>query len=444
MSYSEEYRSKLVSAKAAVQRVKSGDYVHYGHFMMAPTEFDACLAERKDELRGVKVVSACFPGIPRVVTCDPLQEHFIYNDWHFGPGSRKLHDNNLCYYIPMLYHEVPRVFERYHEPDFFVTKAARMDGKGYFNFSISNSIHYVTAKKSKKVIIEVCESAPVCLGGSGECIHISEVDMIIEGDGGPVKEIAPVEPDEIDVAIAGRIVGLIEDESVIQLGIGAMPNAVGKMIAQSDLKDLGAHTEMLADSYVDMYDSGVLTGKAKAFDRGKMAFTFAMGTQKLYSFLDRNPACASYQVDYTNDPLIASRHKKLIAINNAIEVDLYGQVCSESYGIRQISGTGGQHDFIYAAFRSEGGKGFVCLSSLRTKGDRASSRIVPTLQPGAIVTVPRAMSHLIATEYGVVDLKGKSTWERAELLISIAHPDVREELVKSAEKMNIWARTSKL
>lgn len=445
MGFLKEYKSKLRSSEEAVKVVKSGDWVHYGHFVMAPTYFDRYLAERKNELKDVKVVAVCYPGMAQVATSDPTQEHFIFNDWHFSGGSRKLHDKGLCYYIPMLYHEGPKVYEYYHEPDVFVTKVAPMDRNGFFNFSTSNSIHSEVARKAKKVIVEVNTNAPICLGGNNEAIHISNVDMIVETNNELMLQVKSTDPNEIDEKVAEYVVELIEDGSVIQLGIGAMPNAVGKMIAQSDLKDLGGHTEMLVDAYVDMYESGVMTGKRKAFDQGKMAYTFAMGTQKLYDFVHMNPACASYQVDYTNHPFIASKHDRLIAINNAIEIDLYGQVCSESFGTRHITGTGGQHDFVYSAFHSKGGKGIICISSQRDGMDgENSSRIVPTLSPGGIVTVPRTICNYVITEYGVVELKGKSTWQRAELLISIAHPDVRESLIKEAEKMKIWVRSNKI
>lgn len=357
MDYQSEYKSKLVSPEEAVRVVKSGDWVHYGHFVMAPTFLDGYLAKRKDELKGVKVVAVTFPVLAQVAVCDPTREHFIFNDWHFSGGSRKLHDQGLCYYVPLLYHEGPALIDRYHEPDVFITKVAPMDRNGYFNFSTSNSIHATTARKAKKVIVEVNENAPVCLGGNDEAIHISEVDYIVESDNKPMIQVPNPTPNEVDKAVASHVMELIEDGAVIQLGIGAMPNAVGMMIAQSDLKDLGGHTEMLVDAYVDMYESGVMTGRRKAFDRGRMVFTFAMGTNRLYEFLHQNRACASYQVDYTNNPYISSQHDKLISINNAIEVDLYGQVCSESSGIRHITGTGGQFDFIFAAFRSRGGKG---------------------------------------------------------------------------------------
>ena len=444
MDYLSEYNSKLMSADEAVKIVKSGDWVHYGHFGMAPTYLDGFLAQRKEELRGVKVVSICYPGLPQTALCDPTRDHFLLNDWHFSMGNRKLHDKGLCNYIPGLYHEGPEIISRYHEPDVFMIKAAPMDNKGYFNFGISNSMHAVTVKKSKKVIVEVNSNVPYCYGGNDEAVHISDIDIVVESDNKPLIEIPIQAPDEVEQAIACNVLKHIEDGATIQLGIGAMPNAIGKMIAQSDLKDLGGHTEMMVDAYVDMYESGVMNGKRKAFDKGRIAFTFALGTRNLYDFMDHNRACASYSVDYTNDPSNSSAHDKLISINNAIEVDLFGQISSESSGFRQISGTGGQLDFVFASFKSKGGKGIICISSMAScDKEKQKSRIVPTLTPGSIVTVPRTITNFIATEYGVVDLKARSTWERAELLISIAHPDIRDELVREAEKMNIWVKSNK-
>jgi acyl-CoA hydrolase len=200
---------------------------------------------------------------------------------------------------------------------------------------------------------------------------------------------------------------------------------------------------MLVDAYMKMYESGVMNGRRKAFDKGRIAFAFAMGSRALYDFMDQNRAVASCSADYTNDFQVISGHDKFTAINNAIEIDLFGQVCSESAGTRQISGIGGQLDFIYSAFHSKGGKGVICLSSLQGKKDGPKrSRIVPRLTPGGIVTLPRSMVHYVVTEYGTADLKGKTTWQRAELLIGLAHPDVREDLIREAEKMKIWIKKS--
>jgi acyl-CoA hydrolase len=223
-----------------------------------------------------------------------------------------------------------------------------------------------------------------------------------------------------------------------------MPNIVGAMIADSDLKDLGVHTEMLVDSFVDMYNRGKITGKYKNIDKGKIVYTFAMGTKKLYDFLDNNPVCASYPLSYTNDPFRIAQNDNVIAINNAVEIDLYGQVCSESSGIRHIFWNRCQFDFIFGAYRSRGGKGLICLRSANVKDGKVISRIVPTLPPGATVTVPRSITNYVVTEYGVAMLKAKSTWQRAEELINIAHPPVRDELIKMAEKQKIWVRSNKL
>jgi acyl-CoA hydrolase len=236
----------------------------------------------------------------------------------------------------------------------------------------------------------------------------------------------------------------MKDECCVQLGIGGMPNAVGKMIAESDLKDLGCHTEMLVDAYVHMYEAGRLTGRKKNIDPGKMVYGFAVGSQRLYDFIDNNPLCASYPVNYTNRPSIAALNDNLITINNAIEVDLYGQVCAESVGTRIISGTGGQLDFVLAAYESRGGKSFVCLPSCSEREGKLKSKIVPTLKPGAIVTDPRSVAHYIVTEYGKFAMKGMSVWQRAEGLINLAHPQLRDELIQAAQAQGIWRRSNKI
>lgn len=277
-----------------------------------------------------------------------------------------------------------------------------------------------------------------------EGIHVSHVDMIVEGPNTPLVQLPEIPASDADCAIANHVMGLIEDGSTIQLGIGGLPNIVGAMIAKSDLKDIGVHTEMLADSYVDMYEAGRITGRRKGIDRGKMVYTFALGSKKLYDFLDNNPVASIFPVSYTNDPCVIGRNPKVVAINNAIEVDLFSQVASEAAGPRQISGTGGQLDFIFGAYRSEGGKGLICINSTYKKKDGTiGSRIVPTLSPGTIVTCPRSVVHYVVTEFGYVQLKAKSAWERAEALISISHPDFRDSLIKDAEAMGIWRRSNR-
>jgi butyryl-CoA:acetate CoA-transferase len=442
MNYVGDYNNKLVTPEEAVKVVKSGDWVDYGSFACQANVLDKALALRKDELWDVKVRSVTRMGIPEIVKADPTAQHFAYNNWHFSGADRKLHDQGACWYIPMLYHELPRLYREFNEVDVAMIPVTSMDEHGYFNFGPEVSASMAICEKAKKIILEVNPNIPRCLGGKEEGIHISQVDYIVEANW-PIPQLPAASASEVDKQIAGIIMNELEDGSCLQLGIGGMPNAVGAMIAQSDLKDLGIHTEMFVDSMVDMVEAGVLTGARKKLDKYKIVYTFAMGTQKTYDFLHNNPMCAAYPVDYTNDPFVIAQNDKVMAINNCVEVDLFGQVCSESSGTRQISGTGGQVDFTYGAYRSRGGKAFICMGSTYTKGGNLVSRIKPTLTPGATVTTPRNMVSYMVTEYGIVNLKGKSMWERAEAMISLAHPDFRDELIKEAQEIGIWRNSNK-
>ncbi len=286
---------------------------------------------------------------------------------------------------------------------------------------------------------------PRCLGGKENGIHISEVDMIIQGDNPSIAEMGgAAAATDVDQAVAKLIVEEIPDGACLQLGIGGMPNAVGSMIAESDLKDLGVHTEMYVDAFVDISKAGKITGARKNIDRFRQTYAFAAGTKKLYDFLDDNPECMSAPVDYTNDIRSISALDNFISINNTVDIDLYGQVNAESAGTKNISGAGGQLDFVLGAYLSPGGKSFICCSStFQNKQGELVSRIRPTLADGSIVTDTRANVHYFVTEYGKVNLKGLSTWQKAEALISVAHPQFRDELIKEAEKMNIWRRSNK-
>ncbi len=434
-----KYHQKLISAEKVAQMVKSGDRIFFGEFVLRPEAIDHALAQRTHELEDVHIDGVCITKVPQFIEADPQHEHFVYNDWHFSGVSRKLYQQGLCSYIPFTYHQGPRVIRKYKTYDYVFVSARPMDAQGYFNFGMVNSITSAAITKAKNVVVEINKSLPHCLGGNQESVHISRVDYIVEGHNAPLQEIRPATPSEIDVQIAQHIMKEIEDGACLQLGIGGLPNVIGSMIAESDLKDLGVHTEMLVDSVVDLYNEGKITGNSKTIDRFKMVYTFAMGTQKLYEFLHNNSACASYPVNYTNDPRVIGVNSKVMAINNAIEIDLFSQVCSESAGITQISGTGGQFDFIFGAFNSRGGKGIIALSSTFTdKEGKVHSRIVPTLRPGSIVTIPRSIVQYVATEYGIVQLKGMPTWERAAALISIAHPMFRDELTAQSREMKIW------
>lgn len=444
MNFAEDYSKKLKSPRDAVKVIKSGDWVDYGCLTGEPIALDKALAQRKEELREVKIRSLNRMAHVEVVKADPEGESFTYHSWFLSGGERKLHDKGQCYFIPMLYREMPKIYRQEVEVDVAMIQVAPMDKHGFFNFGLHSAFHRAILDKAKYIIVEVNKNIPRAHGGNEEVIHISEVDCVVEGENPPLPVLPEMSISAIDQKIAEMIVGEIEDGACLQLGIGGMPNAVGKLIAQSDLKDLGVQSEMFCDAFMDMYKAGKITGLRKNNNKSKMVFNFALGSQELYDFIDDNPLLASFPVDYTNDPHIIAQNDKVCSINNCVEVDIYGQICSESSGFRQISGTGGQLDYFEGAFMSNGGKAFCCLSSTFTnKAGELVSRIRPVLTTGAIVSTPRTVVNYLVTEYGMVNLKGLSTWERAEAIVSIAHPDFREELIKQAETYGIWRPSNK-
>ena len=444
MKFTNMYKQKLSTPEKAVNLINSGDWVDYGNCLCSPIFLDKALSKRVGNLSDVKVRAMGFVGLSEVGSSDPGRTSFTYNCWHFFGGERILHDKGLCNFVPMLFHELPDIYDAGNvDSDVAMVRTAPMDKDGFFNFGITNTNQRSLVERANKVIVEVNENIPYCFGGYDESIHISDVDLVVESDNAPLISIPAPPISEVDQKIAELVVEKIESGSCVQLGIGGMPNAIGKMIADAGLRDLGVHTEMLCDSYVDMYEAGCITGRKKANNPGKMVYTFAMGSQKLYDFIDKNSACISYPVNYTNKLETIAANDKAVAVNNAVEVDLYGQVSSESSGFRHISGTGGQFDFNYGSYHSKGGRSFICLSSTKKDKDgNIKSRIRPFLDPGTIVTLPRTAVHYVVTEYGMANLKGKSTWERAKALIEIAHPDFREDLMRNAEIMNIWKSSS--
>lgn len=443
MNYLKEYQKKLVSPREAVKIVKSGDRIQFNSYNGVPPALDRALAARRDELEGVIINTSVTLYPLYTISSDPEGTHFVYNSWHASGYDRKLGQEGNLYYVPALYHEFPRIVTK-DSLDVVMIQVGPMDEMGNMNFGPSPAHARVLVAAGQKVIVEVNQNMPIAYG-CDEAVHISEVDLVVEGDHQPLLPISSLQASEVDKQIADFLMGEIEDGSCIQLGIGALPNTVGELIANSDLKDLGVHTEMLADAHMKMYEAGRITGKNKVTDKGKMAYSFAMGSQALYQFIDKNPVCAGLPVEKINTPHILAMNPKVVAINGAIEVDLFSQINSESSGFRHISGTGGQVDFMLGSYMSQGGKGFICMPSTFTDREgRLSSRIRPTLSPGSIVTVPRTIAQYIVTEYGIAYVKGKSTWERAEEIIKIAHPRFQDELIEAAEQMNIWRRSNKL
>ena len=437
-----EYNEKFCTAEEAVKIVKSGDWVDYAFGLAQPIELDKALAARKNELKDIKIRGSLALSPRQVVEQDPQRDVFTYSSWHFSGYDRKLHDKGLCNHIPMIFRNQPRFYRNENTVDVAMIAVSPMDNHGYFNFSMSNSAIKAITDTAKVIIVEENKWLPVALGGQEEAIHISEVDFITKANH-KIATLPSALPDEDDQKVAELIVEEIVDGATIQLGIGAMPNAVGNLIADSDLKGIGMHTEMLVDAYLNMYKKGKLTNKNKTLDKGKGVWSFGVGSEELYLWVDHNPGLASYPVNYTNDPQIIAQIDNFISVNNCIEVDLFGQISSESSGTRHISGTGGQLDFVTGAYLARGGKSFICFKSAYSHENNKKTRIIPTLPQGSIVTAPRTQAHYLVSEWGKVSLAGASTWERAEKIISIAHPDFREQLVKEAEKMKIWRKSNK-
>ena len=441
-SFEKEYQSKLVSAEQAAAVVKSGDFVDYGWCVTTVDAFDAALAKRMPELTDVKLRGGILLKEPEVFKIDNPGAHFTWNSWHMSGIERKAASKGFAFYAPIRYSELPRYYrDGGAKVDVAVFQATPMGEHGFFNFSVSPSHMTAVCEMAKTVIVEVNKNMPVCQGGQEHCIHISKVDMVIEGNNPPLGILPAPTPSEVDMKVAELIVEELSDGCCIQLGIGAMPTAVGSLIAKSDLKDLSVHSEMYVDSFVEMAKAGKVTGAKKNIDRFRQTFTFAAGGAEMYEYLNNNPEIMAAPVDYVNDVRVISSIDKFISINNAVDIDLFGQVNAESAGSKHISGAGGQLDFVLGAYLSKGGKTFICLSSTyKTKDGQLKSRIRPMLETGSIVTDTRANVQYVVTEYGKVNLKGKSGWERAEALISIAHPQFREELIEEAKKLGIWKK----
>ena len=439
------YQSKLTTPEEAVKVIKSGDWVDYGFCNTHPHVLDEALARRAPELEDVKVRGGIALWKPAIFDIEEPAKHIIYNSHHTGGFERKHIDTGACFYEPMRYSELPRYYyDHINPPDVALIQVGPMDKHGYFNFGVSATHMKAICDTAKILIVEVNQNMPRCLGGFGESVHITDVDMIVEGRNDPMGQLLSAPPTENDKAVAKQVVERIPNGACLQLGIGGMPNAVGMLLCESDLKDMSVHTEMYVEAFVDLSLCGKISGANKSIDHGRQTYSFAAGSQRVYDFLDDNRMCMAAPVSYVNDIRTIASIDNFMSINNAVDIDLYGQVSSETSGIRHISGAGGQQDFVLGAYLSNGGKSFICLSSTFKKKDGTlASRIRPTLAEGSIVTDTRVNTMYVVTEYGCVNLKGLSSWERAEALISIAHPDFREELIQAAQKQKIWYHSNK-
>ncbi len=437
MNWFDEYRKRRVTAEEAVAVIKSGDRLFVSGNAATPYVLLEALAARANELRQVQVTHVLLMGD------DPLsrpetRESFRHNSLFVGPADRAVVNEGRADYVPIHLHEIPRLFISGRAPlDAVIIQTSPPDEHGFMSLGVECLATMAAVASAPVVLAQVNEKMPRTLG---DCfIHISKVTRLVEVS----KELPELEKHsftEVEKRIGEYVADLVEDGSTLQLGIGGIPDAV--LASLVDKKELGIHTEMVSDGIMEAVEAGVITGSRKTLHPGKVVCTFALGSRRLYEYLHNNPLFEFHPADYTNDPFIIAQNEKMVAINSAIEVDLTGQVCSDSMGTRIYSGFGGQLDFIRGAAHARGGKPIIAMPATAKGG--TISRIVPILKPGAGVVTTRADVHYVVTEYGVADLHGKNLRERAQALIRIAHPRFREELARAARERKLLAETFSL
>ncbi|MDR2486523.1 MAG: acetyl-CoA hydrolase [Clostridiales Family XIII bacterium] len=439
MGLVEQIRGKLVTAeRAARDAVRSGDWVDYGFGAGFPELMDRALAARRDELADVKIRGGLVIR-PRIeaVECDPENRAFTYHSWHIGNHERMLQARGLCRFTPSIFRYIPYLYRNHIRTDVAFVPVSVPDGKGYMGLGITNYAWRAIFENARTVVFEVNEHLPTLKGVDGSHrVHCSEADYLVEGAHEPLPLRTYGAPSPEEQQIAQHVVGCIPDGATLSLGVGGVPFTVAKMIADSDLKDIGCHTGTISDALMHIGKSGKLTNARKGLDTGRSAWNLAMGSQEFYDWLQENPELFRPDcIDYIHDPARIGSLGKVVSINGGVQVDLLGQENAEMSGGRQLSGTGGQLDFLEGAFRSEGGKGFICLASTHRKKDGTRiSNIVPGIAAGSTVSAARAQVQCVATEYGVADLSGKTVQERAEALIAIAHPDFQAGLERAASE----------
>ena len=415
-----------ISADEAVKVVKSGDHIHLSSVASAPQVLIEALCRRGEagELKDVRIHHLHTEG-PAPYSDPRFNGIFFHQGFFIGANVRPSVQSGYSDYIPVFLSETQKLYRcGALRCDVAMIQVCPPDRHGFVSLGTSVDATLAAIECAGTVIAVVNSIVPRAWGQA--MIPMDMIDIFVE-DNTPLKEARFTAPDEVETAIGRHCAELIEDGACLQMGIGAIPNAVLAQLGGH--KDLGIHTEMFADGVLELVESGVITGRNKVTDRGKLVSTFLMGSQRVYDFIDDNPMVAMMDVGYTNDPYVIARNPKMTAINSAVQIDLTGQVCADSIGKKFYSGTGGQVDFIYGASLSEGGKAIIAMPSCTKNG---VSKIAPTIMEGAGVVTSRAHVHWVVTEYGAVDLYGRSMEERAKLLISIAHPDHREELDRAA------------
>ena len=421
-----EYREKLVSADEAVSHIRSGQRIVFSHAAGESLVLSDALVRNRALFENVEIVHMVAMGEAKY--CEPgMEKHFRHNSFFLGASTRKAAKEGRADVTPVYFSEVPELFRTTLPVDAVFLNLSPPDEHGYCSFGISVDYSKPAAMEAELVIAQINPSMPRTLGDS--FIHISDIDYIVEADT-PLIELPPAGISEVERAIGKNCASLIEDGDTLQLGIGAIPDAVLGFLKEK--KDLGIHSEMISDGIVELYEGGVITNRRKSLHAGKSIVTFLMGTRRLYDFADNNPAVELHPVDYVNDPYVIAQNERLVSVNSCVQVDLMGQFVSASVGRRQISGVGGQVDFVRGANMSRGGKSIMAMPSTAAEG--RISKIVPVIGEGAAVTTSRYDADYIVTEYGAARLKGESLRNRAKKLIRIAHPDFRRMLAEEYEK----------
>jgi len=430
MSWLDQYRAKLLTADQAVGLVKSRNRVYYGGNAAIPMALIRALAVRYRELENVQLSHVLLLG-EDPLSRPEMEGHFRHNSLFVGPADRQAVNSGRADYVPIFLHQIPRLFhERIVPLDLAMVMVSPPDEHGFMSFGVETLATRAACANAAQVIVQVNQRMPRVLGDS--FIHVSRVAAVVEHDE-ELPELASKPISDVERRIGAHIRGMLSDGVTLQMGIGGIPDAVYETL--DGLTDLGVHTEMLADGAMRAIERGIVTGQRKTLHQGKVVITFALGSRRLYDFLDNNPLIEAHPVEYVNDPFVVSQNENLVAINSAIEVDLTGQVCSDSIGTRIYSGFGGQVDFIRGAARSKGGKPIIALPSTARGG--AESRIVSSLKPGAGVVTTRADVHYVVTEHGVAHLFGKNLWQRAEALIAVAEPKFRDQLLREAKERKL-------
>ena len=427
-SFAEQYSGKLTSAGNAAKLVASGDYVVVPSGVGEPPALLTALSERRLELENVTVSQIL--ALRKFAYLDPATVANIRNSTYFyGPATRAGGQAGWIDFVPSYFSEMPQLIERGQIPaDIVFSMASPMDAHGYFSLSLGADYTMAAVAKARHVVLEVNPHVPFAYGNCH--VHISQVSALIESSE-PLMEVGLPKIGPVQIAIGKYVADMIDDGATLQIGYGGIPDAVVMQLTAKH--DLGIHTEMIGDGIMTLIESGAVTNRRKNYLPGKSVATFALGSAKLYRYMDRNPALEMHPVNFTNDPYLASQNDNLHAINATLQIDLLGQCGSESLGQSPYSGTGGQSDFVRAANRSRGGKAFIVLPS--TAKNDTVSRIVPVLSPGTHVSTSKNDINYVVTEFGVAQLRGKSAGQRAQALIAIAHPHFKAELKAAAAKL---------